>query len=195
MIGTFRIVGYVIASADGRIADASSHMPASLKLEADVRFFETGLDHVDAVVHGRHSHEGHPNSAARKRLILTHRVPDLARDRANPKAWLWNPAGASFEEACGALGLSSGTVAVIGGPLVYTLFLKHGYDCFHLSRAVNVYIPDGLPVFIREAHGGEPEAALSAAGLKPSHTMWLDDEVTVTDWERDPPSPIGRGSR
>jgi hypothetical protein len=22
------------------------------------------------------------------------------------------------------------------------------------------------------------------AGLKPGHTMWLDDEVTVTDWER-----------
>jgi hypothetical protein len=49
---------------------------------------------------------------------------------------------------------------------------------------VKVWIPDGLPVFIREAQGGEPEAALAAAGLKPGHTMWLDDEVTVTDWER-----------
>ena len=52
---------------------------------------------------------------------------------------------------------------------------------------MKVEIPDGLPVFIREAHGGEPEAALTAAGLEYSHTMWLDDEVTVTDWER--PSP------
>jgi dihydrofolate reductase len=186
MIGAFRIVGYVIASADGRIADASGH-PASLKLDADHRFFEAGLNHVDAVVHGRHSHEGQPNSAARKRLILTHSVPGLAPDPANPKARLWNPAGASFEEACAALGLSSGTVAIIGGPLVYTFFLKQGYDCFHLSRAVNVRIPDGLPVFIREAHGGEPEAALAAAGLKPGPTLWLDDEVTVTDWERNPP--------
>ena len=65
MIGVFRIVGYVIASADGRIADATGHMPASLKLEADVRFFENGLEHVDAVVHGRNSHEGHPNSHRR----------------------------------------------------------------------------------------------------------------------------------
>jgi hypothetical protein len=183
MIGAYRITGYVIASADGRIADASRHMPASLKLDADVRFFETGLDHVDAVVHGRHSHEGHPNSAKRRRLILSHSVPALAPDPVNPRARLWNPAGASFEEACAALGLSSGTVAIIGGPLVYTFFLKQGYDCFHLSRATQVEIPDGLPVFIREAHGGEPEAALAAAGLEHSHTMWLDDEVTVTDWE------------
>jgi dihydrofolate reductase len=184
MIGAFRITGYVIASADGRIADASGHMPASLKLDADVRFFENGLDHVDAVVHGRHSHEGHPKSASRRRLILTHSVTALAPDPHNAKARLWNPAGASFEEACAALGLSAGTVAIIGGPLAYTLFLKQGYDCFHLSRAVKVDIPDGLPVFIREAHGGEPEAALAAADLKPGPTLWLDDEVTVTDWER-----------
>jgi dihydrofolate reductase len=184
MIGAYRITGYVIASADGRIADAGGH-PASLSLDADRRFFENGLDHVDAVVHGRHSHEGHPNSAKRRRLILTRSVAGVAPDPQNPRARLWNPAGASFEEACAALGLSSGTIAVIGGPLVYTLFLKCGYDNFHLSRAVNVRIPDGLPVFIRETPGGgEPEAALAAAGLKPSHTMWLDDEVTVTDWER-----------
>ena len=138
---------------------------------------------LDAVVHGRHSREDQPNSAGRRRLILTHSVPALAPDPGNPRARLWNPAGASFEQAFAALGLSSGTVAVIGGPLVYTLFLKQGYDCFHLSRAEKVWIPDGLPVFIREAHGGEPEAALAAAGLKPGHTMWLDDEVTVTDWE------------
>ena len=185
MIGRFRIVGYVIASADGRIADASGHMPGSLKLDADVRFFENGLDHVDAVVHGRHSHEGHPKSAGRRRLILTHGVPALAPDPHNGKALLWNPAGASFEEALAALGVSSGTVAIIGGPLVYTQFLKRGYDNFHLSRATKVWIPDGLPVFIRETPGGgEPEAALAAAGLAPGHTMWLDDEVTVTDWER-----------
>ena len=183
MIGAYRITGYVIASADGRIADASGH-PASLKLDADHRFFENGLNHVDAVVHGRHSHEGQPNSASRRRLIVTHGVPDLAPDPQNAKARLWNPAGASFEEACAALGLSSGTIAVIGGPLVYTLFLKRGYDCFHLSRAVNVRIPDGLPVFIREAYGGGPDAALAGAGLKAGPTMWLDDEVTLTDWER-----------
>src|ERR1700689_3307179 len=157
MIGAFRITGYVIASADGRIADASGHHPASLKLDADMHFFENGLDHVAAVVHGRHSHEGHPKSAGRRRLILTHSVPALAPDPGNPRARLWNPAGASFEQACAALGLSSGTVAIIGGPLVYTLFLKQGYDCFHFSRGGKGWIPGGVPVFIREADGGEPE--------------------------------------
>ena len=83
MIGRFRIVGYVIASADGRIADASGHMPASLKLDADMRFFEIGLDHVDAIVHGRHSHEGHPKSAGRRRLVLTHGVSALAPCASN----------------------------------------------------------------------------------------------------------------
>ena len=194
MIGAYRITGYVIASADGRIADATGHMPASLKLDADARFFEHGLEQVDAVVHGRNSHEGHPNSHQRPRVILTHGVPALGPEPSDPKALRWNPAGASFEEALGALGLRSGTVAVLGGPLVYTLFLKRGYDCFHLSRASNVHIPDGLPVFIREANGGEPEAALTAAGLKPNHTMWLDDEVSVTDWEP-VPRPNGEKGR
>ena len=183
MIGAYRIEAYVIASADGMIADASGVQPASLHFDADRRHFQQGLDCADAVVNGRHSQEGQPNSMSRRRLVVTRQVAGLAPDPDNSKARLWNPAGASFEEGLAALGVRSGTVAILGGPLVYTLFLKRGYDCFHLSRASNVYIPDGLPVFIREAYGGEPEAALAGAGLAPSHTMWLDDEVSVTDWE------------
>jgi len=183
MIGAFRIEAYVIASADGMIADASGVQPASLQLDADRRHFENGLDHVDAVVHGRHSQEGHPDSASRRRLIVTRGVAGLAPDPDNPKARLWNPGGASFEAACAALGLSSGTVAVIGGPQVYSLFLKLGYDLFRLSRGVKVRLPGGLPVFAGETFAGEPEAALAGAGLQPGPTLWLDDEVSVTDWE------------
>jgi dihydrofolate reductase len=179
MIGAYRIEAYVIASADGMIADASGVQPASLQFEADRRHFEDGLDRADAVVNGRHSQEGQPNSMSRRRLIVTRRVTGLAADPENPKARLWNPAGASLEEACAALGLSSGAVAVIGGPQVYTLFLKLGYDCFHLSRAVKVRLPGGLPLF-----GGDPDAALAAAGLKARPTLWLDDGLTLTDWER-----------
>jgi dihydrofolate reductase len=179
MIGAYRIEAYVIASADGMIADASGVQPASLQFEADRRHFENGLDRADAVVNGRHSQEGQPNSMSRRRLIVTRRVAGLAADPENPKARLWNPAGASLEEACAALGLSSGAVAVIGGPQVYTLFLKLGYDCFHLSRAVKVHLPGGLPLF-----GGDPDAALAAAGLKARPTLWLDDGLTLTDWER-----------
>ncbi len=184
MIGAYRIEAYVIVSADGMLADASGVQPASLQLEADRRHFQDGLDHADAVVNGRHSAEGQPNSASRRRLVVTRQVAGLAPDPDNSKARLWNPAGASFEDACAALGLSSGTIAIIGGPQVYTLFLKLGYDSFHLSRAVGVKLPGGLPVFSRDLYGGEPEAALAGAGLKPGKTRWLDETVTVTDWTR-----------
>jgi dihydrofolate reductase len=179
MIGAYRIEAYVIASADGMIADASGVQPASLHFEADRRHFEKGLDRADAVVNGRHSREGQPNSMSRRRLVVTRQVAGLAPDPDNSKARLWNPAGASLEAACAALGLSSGTIAVIGGPQVYTLFLKLGYDCFYLSRAVKVRLRGGLPLF-----GGEPEAALTAAGLKARPTLWLDDGLTLTDWVR-----------
>ena len=179
MIGAYRIKAYVIASADGMIADASGVQPASLHFEADQRHFEEGLDQADVVVNGRHSQEGQPNWMSRRRLIVTRQVAGLAADPDNSKARLWNPAGASFEAACAALSLSSGTVAIIGGPQVFTLFLKLGYDCFHLSRAVKVYLPGGLPLF-----GGDPDAALAAAGLKARPTLWLDEGLTLTDWER-----------
>ena len=84
------------------------------------------------------------------------------------------PPGASFEAACAALGLNSGTIAVIGGPQVFTLFLKLGYDCFHMSRAVKVRLPGGLPVFSREfrrrprrrAGRRRPEAPAAANGSR-----------------------------
>ena len=87
-----------------------------------------------------------------------------------------------MEAACAALDLSSGTVAVIGGPQVFILFLKLGYDCFHLSRAINVRLPGGMPVFGRERFGGDPDATLSAAGLKARPPLSLDNGLTLTDW-------------
>jgi hypothetical protein len=179
MIGAYRIEAYVIASADGMIADASGVQPTSLQFEADRRQFENGLDRADAIVNGRHSQEGEPNSMSRRRLIVTRQVASLAPDPVNAKARLWNPAGASLEAACAALDLNSGTIAVIGGPQVYLLFLKLGYDCFHLSRAVDVRLPGGLPLF-----GGDPDAALAAAGLKAQPAVWLNDGLTLTDWVR-----------
>lgn len=184
MIGAFRIEAYVIASADGMLADATGVQPASLHFAADQRHFEQGLDHADVVVNGRRSAESQPNSPSRRRLVLTRQVGGLAPDPDNPKARLWNPAGASFEAACAALGLNSGTVAVIGGPQVFTLFLKLGYDCFHLSRAVKVRLPGGLPVFSRQLLDGDPDAALAAAGLKQVPPVSLADGLVLTDWVR-----------
>ena len=186
MIGAFRIEAYVIASADGMIADASGVQPASLQFEADRRHFESGLQRADAIVNGRHSAEPHPDAPDRRRLILTRGSRPRARSRQCQRAAL-NSAGASLEEACEVLGLNSGTIAVIGGPQVFTLFLKLGYDCFHMSRAVKVRLPGGQPVFSRDIFGGDPDAALAGAGLKPRPPQWLDEGLTLTDWERSSP--------
>src|SRR5438445_600698 len=89
-----------------------------------------GHQHSQAVAHGRHSAEGGPRVECRRRLILTRRIAGLARDPQNSKALLWNPSGASFEDAWRALGAPDGALAVIGGTEVFGLFLEIGYDSF-----------------------------------------------------------------
>jgi hypothetical protein len=182
MRGPFRIEGYAIASVDGMIADATGLMPDSLKIEADQRFYLEALDRVAVVAHGRLSHEGQPNSPGRRRLILTRRVVDLAPDPDNPNARLWNPAGATLEEACAAVGCEAGTMAIAGGTEVFSLFLKLGYDDFYLARAVNVRLPGGVPVFSQGRFGQPPEDVLRDAGLKPAETQWLDEDVSLVKW-------------
>src|SRR5215813_12222526 len=75
------------------IADAKREMPPAIRNDADQRYFQDGLDHAAVVVHGRHSHEGGPRAARRKRLILTRRVGGVAPDSAHPNALLWNRIG------------------------------------------------------------------------------------------------------
>ena len=181
MRGPFRIVAYAIASADGMIADETGAMPKSLYLEADQRFFAKGVERADVLAHGRMSQEAHPNSPQRPRLILTRKVAAVAPDPVNSNARLWNPAGASLEEACAALGCASGTVAVLGGPDVYRYFLGVGYDDFYLSRADKVRLPGGVPVFGRGLDA-PPEKLMAAAGLKPAPVQRLDDEVSLIEW-------------
>lgn len=185
MVGALRIEGFAIVSADGMLADSVGHMPDALKIEADQRFFETSLDRVAAAVHGRHSYEGQPNSPRRRRLILTRRVSGIEPDPENPMARLWNPAGASFAGACAALGVESGTVAIIGGTEVFGLFLDIGYDAFHLSRANRVRLPGGRPLF-PQVPVETPEQVLTNHGFRPGERRVLDapaDSFLVT-WTR-----------
>jgi len=144
MARTFRIEGYAIVSSDGMIADENCLMPNALKFEADQEFFDAALDRVDVVAHGRKSHEGQANSHIRRRLLMTRCVASLERDQNSENVWLWNPAGASLDDACGLLGLSRGTVAIIGGTSAYDLFLDR-YAEFHLCRAGRVCLPRGTP--------------------------------------------------
>ena len=166
------------------LANADGVMPGELKFDADNRFFTAALDRADLVVHGRHSQEDQPNSPRRKRLILTRKIASLAPDPDNPKATLWNPAGSGFEAACGYAGVHSGTIAIIGGPAVFDLFMDR-YDTFWLSQAHRARLPGGEPGF-GALPGRSPEQVLAMHGLKPGDTQVLDaaNDVTVTPWRR-----------
>jgi dihydrofolate reductase len=177
-----RVEGYAIISEDGMLADAHRIMPASLQIEADQRFFEEGLNGVDVVVHGRHSQEQQPRSRERNRVILTRRIPALSPHPTNPKALLWNPAGAPFEDTLKSFGISNARVGVIGGAEVFQLFLFQ-YDVFWLTRAPGVTLPGGRPVF-PEVPELKPEDILSAHGLMPGPVKMLDAarDLTVVGW-------------
>lgn len=177
-----RIEGYVIVSADGMLAKTDRVMPDELKFESDKAFFSAALDRAALIVHGRHSQEEHPNSPRRKRIVLTRKIASLAAHPDNPRAALWNPAGVSFEAAYEFAGVTSGTVAIIGGPGVFDLFMDR-YDTFWLSQAAHVRLPGGEPCF-----GGMPERTpqqvLASHRLVAGEPVTLDaaNDVTVTAW-------------
>jgi dihydrofolate reductase len=179
-----RIEGYVIVSADGMLANADRVMPVELKFEGDKQFFTAALDRADLIVHGRHSYEDQPNSPQRKRIILTRDIGAIAPDPSNPKATLWNPAGASFEAACERAGVRAGAVAIIGGPDVFEMFMDC-YDTFWLSEAPRVRLPGGEPCF-PGVPARSPQDILAAHGLKAGEAQILDpaDAVSVTPWRR-----------
>ena len=179
-----RIEGYVIVSADGMLANAVRVMPDELKFEGDKQFFTAALDRADLIVHGRNSYEDQPNSPRRKRIVVTRKTGSIAPDASNPNATLWNPAGASFENACDFAGVRSGTVAIIGGPDVFAMFMDR-YDTFWLSRAPRVRLPDGEPCFPGVPERS-PQQILAEHGLKPGKAQLLDcgGDVSVTPWRR-----------
>jgi hypothetical protein len=183
-VAGLRIEGYVIVSADGMLANAEHVMPDELKFEGDKVFFTAALDRAGLIVHGRRSGEDQPNSPKRKRVILTRHVAALAPDGENSRAILWNPAGASFEQAADFAGFREGTVAIIGGPAVFGMFMDR-YDIFWLSLAARVRIAGGEGCF-----PGVPERTpaqiLAAQGMKPGETQILDaaQDVSVTPWRR-----------
>jgi dihydrofolate reductase len=183
-VASLRFEGCAIVSADGMLARVSGDHPAELTVEADQRFFAQKLDGADVIVHGRHSHEKQPNSPNRKRIVATRTIASIAPDPANDKAMLWNPAGASFEDAAARLGVRAGVVAVIGGTNIFDLFLDR-YDVFWLTLAPRVKLPGGVPVFsgVPQTTAGE---ILRRHGLTPAETRMLDTErdVVLTKWAR-----------
>ena len=179
-----RIEGYVIVSADGMLADSRNVMPDALKFEGDKAFFTAALDRADLILHGRNSYEDQPNSPSRMRIIVTRKVAAIEPDPSNPRSTLWNPAGASFEAACEQAGVQAGTVAIIGGPIVFDMFMDR-YDVFWLSVAPRVTLPGGEPCF-PGVPARSPQDILAAHGLRAGEPQMLYavEGVSVTPWRR-----------
>lgn len=180
---TYRFIGYAIVSDDGMLADASGHIPAELIDKADQEFFMRGLDAAMALIHGRNSAE-QPTSPTRRRLIATRTVPALEKTSGDPNALRWNPQGASVETALGALGLSAGDIAVIGGIDTFGMFLPR-YDLFYLTRARGVTLPNGRPIF-PGVPLNSPETLLTESGMVPGKTQILDAArgISMVPWQK-----------
>jgi dihydrofolate reductase len=89
-----------------------------------------------------------------------------------------------FEAACDFAGVHSGTVAIIGGPAVFAMFMDR-YDTFWLSQAPHVRLPEGEPCF-PGVPARSPQQILAAHGLKAGEARILDsaNDVSVTPWRR-----------
>ena len=184
MIGRYAIHGHAIISADDRIAAADGTVPDALRDEADWQRFQAALDRAAVTVLGRRGHEANPNSARRKRLVLSASVEGI-EDR--PDAIWWNPNGAAVGEALARAAPGGGVAAVAGGRRVFDLFLRLGFEEFHLARAAGARIPDGIPVFSGVAEGLSADDVLAAHGLVVVHREVLDRRanVTLAIWRRE----------
>lgn len=175
--------GYAIVSDNDRIADATGQTPDVLRNDADWAYFQAELNRSDATVLGRLGHEANPNPKGRLRVILSSSSQGMER-RAD--GWWWNPQKLSWEDAIRMVLPYGGRVAVPGGRPVFDLFLRIGYDAFHLTRAEGVIVPEGVPVFSGCEAGKSAEAILSEAGLKAGERQVLDSAgpISIVVWRR-----------
>lgn len=179
-----RIEGYAIVSKEGAIAEGDGSFPQAIKIPADHKFYQDSVARAGGVVNGKFSAEGGPLEAARKRLILTRTVDTVAPHPGKPNALLWNPKGASFEEAWRKLG-AKGTAAVVGGTEVFGLFLEIGYDAFYLTQA-EASVPHGRPVFPQVRDGVTAQEVLARHGyaLRSSRVLDAPTNTVLEEWTR-----------
>lgn len=171
-----RIEGYAVISSEGMIATSDGRFPEEIKVPADHKFYQDSVAAASAVANGKHSAEGGVGEKFRPRLVLTRHVHRLVPHPENPKAFLWNPATAPFEEAWARLGIDGGSLAVVGGTDVFGLFLTVGYDCFHLTRT-DASVRKGRPVFPGVGTVTTAEDVMTKAGLVLRDTRMLDASV------------------
>jgi hypothetical protein len=177
------IHGYAIVSDNDCIADASGRTPEVLRNEADWAYFQAELHASAVTVLGRLGHEANANPKRRLRMILSSSSTGLER-RAD--GWWWDPGKLPWEQAIRTVLPKGGRVAVPGGRQVFDLFLKIGYDTFHLTRAEGTHVPDGVAVFTGCRTGRSAEAILSDHGMAPGEPQILDPSgnINLTIWRR-----------
>ena len=153
-------------------------------IEADQRFLSDGLDRTSVIVHGRNSLENQPQFSQRRRLIATRKIRSIAETPNQARALPWNPAGISLEKAAEILGVWLGTVAILGGTEIFSLFLPR-YDVFHLWRVAGLRLSGGRPVF-PQVPQFRAEAVLASSKLTPTAQLPLDVArgVTLSTWFR-----------
>ena len=180
--GAIEIAGYAIVSDDDRIAGADGLVPPSLRNEKDWNYYQSALAQLgpDRVrpsqPRTRAERKGRPASRGLER-------PD------RPRAARRTPGGGtrrcmSWKEVAKELLPQGGRVAAPGGQGVFDLFLKIGYDAFHLSRAHGVTLPGGRAIFSACDRGLSAAAVLEKAGLRVSEKIPLDPAhgVDTTIW-------------
>jgi len=170
------IHGYAIVSDDDMIADARGLTPPSLRNEKDWAYYQGAQARADLVVFGRVSHQFEPNTRGDRRLVISGGAAGLEK-RAD--AWWWNPERTAWAEFATAILPSGGQVAVSGGQGAFDLFLRIGFEAFHLSRKHGVTLPGGRAVFSACERGPSAEAVLTEAGLCLNEKIALDPEHGV----------------
>ena len=181
MPGKYAIHGHAIVSADDRIADRYGRTPPGLRNEADWQRFQAALDRAAVTVLGRLGHEANANRQRRNRMVLSTAAIGIER---RDDAWWWNPAKVPLAEALSRAAPEGGIVAVPGGRAVFDLFLTIGFDEFHLARARNVHVGDGVEIFSACRAGLSAEDVLHHAGLVTRTTEMLDSSagISLTVW-------------
>lgn len=176
------IHGYAIVSDNDCIADALGHTPEVVRNEADWAYFQAELNKSAATVLGRLGHEANANPRGRLRMILSTSSSGLER---RTDGWWWDPGKLPWEEAIRIVLPEGGRVAVPGGRQVFDLFLRIGYDAFHLTRAEGTHVPDGVPVFSECRAGRSAETILSERGLRPGEPRVLDPagRIALAIWQ------------
>jgi hypothetical protein len=179
------ITGYAIVSDDDKIAGADGLIPPSMHNEKDWELYQRGLAGSDLIVFGHRSHKLEPNERGDRRLVVWS-APTSLLERED--AWWWNPSLVAWPEVAEKLLPRGGLVAAPGGQGVFDLFLKIGYDAFHLSHAHGVSLPGGRAVFSACDGGLSAAAILSGAGLSVAETLALDPDhgVDMKIWRRIP---------